>query len=207
VEATDGTTYECGRCAWPVEGSAFPTRCSQCGLAFGAQAETPTGRPAAARTRQTQLGWVVGGIILFCLAILVIGGLRQRDTSPLTPPAQSTYGQGSYSSQQPQPTQTYQQPVQRYQQPQQPTYQPQVQRQPRVVYSTCIYCGGSGKCRDCGGTGTKSERSVYDQRREMTQTGPAMTDGVTVVRCGACSGSGKCNACRGTGKEERLSSY
>lgn len=50
---------------------------------------------------------------------------------------------------------------------------------------TCPICGGSGSCRQCGGTGN---RVVNTYRQTHINT------------CGVCHGTGKCTQCHGSGK-------
>jgi len=193
VEAADGTTYECGHCAWPVEGSVFPTRCSQCGQAFGAQGTAQGSRPSTSRTRQSNLRWAVGGIVLFCLAVLVISGLSQRNAGAPPPPSQASYEQGAYS-QQSQPTQTYQQPVQQYQQPQQAYRQPQTGGEnpngPVTVGADGVPPGytPTGPPRQFGRDGLRDSTGMpYDKYGR--------------TKCSWCRGTGVCSSCGGRGRD------
>ena len=60
--------------------------------------------------------------------------------------------------------------------------------------TSCYICSGSGKCRECNGTG----KSVVYERNPVL--GPSFYDDT----CRTCYGSGKCNECDGTGRVEAL---
>lgn len=53
----------------------------------------------------------------------------------------------------------------------------------------CPFCGGSGRCERCGGSGTRIVRKHWP-RHDQTPT------------CTVCDGSGECQLCRGKGTLE-----
>jgi len=52
----------------------------------------------------------------------------------------------------------------------------------------CAACGGSGKCYQCKGSGTR-DGVGFDDTGHVNQTA-----------CTVCDGSGECPTCKGTGK-------
>jgi hypothetical protein len=59
--------------------------------------------------------------------------------------------------------------------------------------ATCKFCGGSGKCRPCGGTGDGKRVTPHPSRQ-------LQRDGGKVV-CPSCFGKTYCSACNGSGKD------
>lgn len=55
----------------------------------------------------------------------------------------------------------------------------------------CTFCGGSGRCANCEGDGTRFVRRGWPRRPKP-------------VPCRVCDGAGTCQLCHGTGRlEER----
>ena len=60
------------------------------------------------------------------------------------------------------------------------------------VNQPCVFCGGSGICSSCEGTGKEIRRN-YDYDIDDSW-------GTYQVDCSHCYGSGKCSNCNGTGR-------
>lgn len=59
--------------------------------------------------------------------------------------------------------------------------------------ATCKFCGGSGRCRPCAGTGNGKGVVPHPSRGLVNPNTGA-------VKCPSCNGKGRCSGCSGTGK-------